>query len=168
MDVFVTSSPDPHNDEYQHSTSDSHVNKFTNTAEESYTGPRTTIYILDSLGLSRSRVSRKLTNYLKLEARDKHYCFNTIKPSTRTIKVNLSQCILSLCTDSFCPKTPIQSNSTDCGVYLLHFAETFIKNFEKISETVALDNSLWQTKDIKLYRSKLKQRIIDYQSTLLP
>ncbi|KAF5340797.1 hypothetical protein D9757_015299 [Collybiopsis confluens] len=82
-----------------------------NTVAEETDVPQTTIYILDSLNGHHPKVAPQLSSYLQHEARERHNCFNIS---------DAVECIV---------KVPQQPNSTDCGVYLLHFAETFVERY---------------------------------------
>ncbi|KAF4590952.1 hypothetical protein EYR40_009549 [Pleurotus pulmonarius] len=72
--------------------------------------PRTYIFTLDSLGTRHTAVYKTLNTYLKLEAKDK-------KDFDLTSEGVGVQALV-----------PYQPNHCDCGVYLLHFAQTFMKD----------------------------------------
>ncbi|KAF5392649.1 hypothetical protein D9757_001076 [Collybiopsis confluens] len=82
-----------------------------NAVAEETDVPQTTIYILDSLNGHHPKVAPRLSSYLQHEARERHNCSNIS---------DAVECIV---------KVPQQPNSTDCGVYLLHFAETFVERY---------------------------------------
>ncbi|KAI0318025.1 hypothetical protein OF83DRAFT_1057564, partial [Amylostereum chailletii] len=68
------------------------------------------IFILDSLGFHHQQEARKLGEYLRRMACQKKKVpwVNTAAPDTVTVPV------------------PRQPNNVDCGIYLLHFARTFV------------------------------------------
>ncbi|KAJ8890436.1 hypothetical protein PR048_009945 [Dryococelus australis] len=74
---------------------------------------RPCILIFDSLsGTSRVRVVATLRDYLRVEfkvkeGREREFSKDTMKGA--------------------CPKVPQQTNFTDCGLYVLQFAEAFFK-----------------------------------------
>ncbi|KAF8908964.1 hypothetical protein CPB84DRAFT_1843311 [Gymnopilus junonius] len=70
--------------------------------------PKTYIFTMDSLGTRHPQAIKRLANYLKMEAQDKKGVQGA-----------------SLAMGKFA-SVPVQPNFCDCGVYLLHFAETFM------------------------------------------
>ncbi|KAG6841694.1 hypothetical protein C0991_007964 [Blastosporella zonata] len=73
-------------------------------------GAKTYIYTFDSLGSKHPQAIKVLTRYLKQEAQDKRKQQYTSTALGRQAQV------------------PVQPNFCDCGLYLLHFAETFISD----------------------------------------
>ncbi|KAG1748716.1 hypothetical protein EDB19DRAFT_222400 [Suillus lakei] len=71
---------------------------------------RTWIFTLDSLGSRHPQAQKVLRYWLKAEAKDKRQ-----RDEVRLAEVKLAQ-------------VPSQPNFADCGVYLLHFAKTFLSN----------------------------------------
>ncbi|EIN12536.1 hypothetical protein PUNSTDRAFT_97302 [Punctularia strigosozonata HHB-11173 SS5] len=80
--------------------------------------PTTSIFIFDSLRSAHPKAVRILSRYLELEARDKKQIENTSKPRAQVAQV------------------PVQPNSCDCGVYLLHFAKTFMEDPERFAALI--------------------------------
>ncbi|KAG8936385.1 hypothetical protein FRC02_002609 [Tulasnella sp. 418] len=113
---------------------------------------KTAIYILDSLNLPHSPAIRNLKNWLKSEAEDKKG-FD---------KTGLREAAGSNCQALY------QPNSVDCGVYLLHFAETFIKDPPKFVEafnTKSLKEHakraiFWEKDQLDTKREDLKNLIL--------
>ncbi|KAG2155898.1 uncharacterized protein EDB93DRAFT_1128735 [Suillus bovinus] len=70
----------------------------------------TWIFTLDSLGSRHPQAQKVLRHWLKAEAKDKQQL-----DEVRLAEVKLAQ-------------VPSQPNFADCGVYLLHFAKTFLSN----------------------------------------
>lgn len=118
----------------------------------------TKIYIFDSLGLaSRGKgltVINKLRTYLQLEAEDK------LKRAT-----NKSSC------HGHVVKVPQQENYTDCGCFLLQFAEEFFKgipsNISNKIEEEHNDMSDWFPSSVaqcrrELMRKRVEQLAHDY------
>ena len=68
---------------------------------------------MDSLGNAHPKALSRLNEYLQEEAKDKKGVSN---PSSALMKKAL---------------VPAQPNFCDCGLYLLHFAQTFISDPEK-------------------------------------
>ncbi|KAG5646528.1 hypothetical protein DXG03_003295 [Asterophora parasitica] len=76
------------------------------------TASETTTYIFtfDSLGSRHPQAIKQLSRYLKKEAEDKMKRMDTSDPVGKQALV------------------PVQPNYSDCGLYLLHFAKTFISD----------------------------------------
>ncbi|KIY71726.1 cysteine proteinase [Cylindrobasidium torrendii FP15055 ss-10] len=72
----------------------------------------TVIFTLDSLGGKHPKVQRALAEYLRLEAKDKLHIDTTSRPVPKQAAV------------------PVQPNFSDCGLYLIHFAATFVQQPE--------------------------------------
>ena len=100
---------------------------------------RARIFLLDSLGVEHPQPRRILAQYLLQEAHDKkHIPEGSINdPSMKqwfkehtaghNVKANkLYSCVNCSITAAF--QVPVQPNHCDCGVYLIHFAETFLSN----------------------------------------
>jgi Ulp1 family protease len=89
---------------------------------------RTYIFTFDSLGGQHPKVIRELSEYLKMEALDKKKIVITGKVGSKSVPV-CSQAIFSATSffDSFL-QVPAQPNFCDCGIYLLHLAQTFMSN----------------------------------------
>lgn len=87
----------------------------------------TWIFTLDSLGSRHPQAQKVLRYWLKAEAKDKQQL-----DEVRLAEVKLAQ----VCSPVFQKKAllnaplqvPSQPNFADCGVYLLHFAKTFLSN----------------------------------------
>ncbi|KAG8907090.1 hypothetical protein FRB99_005345 [Tulasnella sp. 403] len=77
---------------------------------------KTWIYIMDSLGGRHPTVTHNLKMWLRQEAEDKMKITETGDVQGRNVPV------------------PYQPNHTDCGVYLLHFAEVFVKKPNEVIE----------------------------------
>ncbi|KAG2009837.1 sentrin-specific protease, variant 2 [Coprinopsis cinerea AmutBmut pab1-1] len=74
--------------------------------------PNTTyVFTLDSLGTPHTHASNQLAKYLKLEAKDK----KGIETEVKVIQRRQAY-------------VPTQPNYCDCGLYLLHLAQTFVSN----------------------------------------
>ncbi|KAJ3847719.1 hypothetical protein EV368DRAFT_87421 [Lentinula lateritia] len=93
-------------------------------ASEPTTRSRPMIFTFDSLGTQHPHVIDILVIYLQLEARDKKRLDNTTKSRGRNIPI------------------PTQPNLLDCGIYMLHFAQVFVKEAEYLS-------TITQTKGIR-------------------
>ncbi|KAG5654258.1 hypothetical protein H0H81_005501 [Sphagnurus paluster] len=87
----------------------------------SSSAPETTTYIFtfDSLGSKHPQAIRQLRKYLKKEAEDKLGKTNTSEAQGKQAQV------------------PVQPNFCDCGLYLLHFAETFMSDPSKYSKLIS-------------------------------
>lgn len=72
--------------------------------------PLTYIFTMDSLGGRHPAAIKRLQKYLHLEAEDK-------RKLSKTSEARGKQAIV-----------PVQPNFCDCGLYLLHFAETFVND----------------------------------------
>jgi Ulp1 family protease len=83
------------------------------------------ILILDSLGGEHSDVQMLLSNYLKAEAMSKNESLSTLEPYAEDVKVSIDLALMS-CTHPPCQGVPHQTNSYDCALYLIHFADMFL------------------------------------------
>ncbi|KAG1884985.1 hypothetical protein F4604DRAFT_1974381 [Suillus subluteus] len=100
---------------------------------------RTWIFTLDSLGSRHPQAQKVLRYWLKAEAKDKQQ-FDEVRPA----EVKLAQ-------------VPSQPNFADCGVYLLHFAKTFL------SDPVHYFNLIHQSKKI----CPAEQRKLDWDEAVV-
>ncbi|KAG8919006.1 hypothetical protein FRC01_001528, partial [Tulasnella sp. 417] len=123
--------------------------------EPQVTGPaeQTYIFILDSLGSKHPSVFSTLREWLFLEAQDKRK--EEIPKSANNGKY---------------VKVPYQPNHVDCGVYLLHFAETFIAKADQIisltlntrkMDDASLRDSIFDKEVLKKKRAMFKDRVIE-------
>lgn len=124
-------------------------------AEELYESsagqPQTHIITLDSLGGPHKQAVNQLAKYLRLEAKDKK---GIDQPSSATGLV---------------AAVPTQPNFCDCGVYLLHLAQTFMKNPQHYFQmTLASSNKKaahsarrldWNDSEVGQFRENMARRI---------
>ncbi|KAJ2935153.1 hypothetical protein H1R20_g1949, partial [Candolleomyces eurysporus] len=112
---------------------------------------RTYVLTLDSLGTGHKHAARVLANYLRHEAKDKKGVESEAPIDSRQVHV------------------PTQPNFCDCGVYLLHLAQTFISDTtfymdQVFATTAKTPNSerqtLWKDEEVPLMREGLKKRIL--------
>ncbi|RXW24491.1 hypothetical protein EST38_g1338 [Candolleomyces aberdarensis] len=112
---------------------------------------RTYVLTLDSLGTGHKHAARVLATYLRHEAKDK--------------KGIESEVLI----DSMQVHVPTQPNFCDCGVYLLHLAQTFISDTTFYMDQVFLTTAktpnsarqtLWKDEEVPLMREGLKKRIL--------
>ncbi|KIY45203.1 hypothetical protein FISHEDRAFT_6387, partial [Fistulina hepatica ATCC 64428] len=78
----------------------------------------TVIMTLDSLGSSHRRAVNVIDNYLRLEADDKKRRVHEVLRSTTSKVAQASG------------QVPLQPNYFNCGIYVLHFIETFLTDPE--------------------------------------
>ncbi|KAG0301391.1 hypothetical protein BGZ98_008401 [Dissophora globulifera] len=107
------------------------------------------ILCLDSLGGSHSSVFSVLRSYLQQELL-----------SRKGIAMNLTSKEI---TGKFSSKCPKQDNLWDCGVYLLHFTEVFLRNPAALTDAIvnrADDKALWSLPEIASKRAKYKDIVI--------
>lgn len=111
---------------------------------------RTWIFTLDSLGSRHPQVQKVLRYWLKAEAKDKRQ-----RDEVRLAEVKFAQ-------------VPSQPNFADCGVYLLHFAKTFLNNpvhyFDLIHQSKKIYPAEqrkidWNEGEVQHYRKNLIARI---------
>lgn len=79
----------------------------------------TYVVVFDSLGCSHGPVKTVLRDYLRLEARDKHHV-----PDDTDLRLLGDPVHIDV-------SVPEQTNSCDCGVYLLHYFERFFSDPHK-------------------------------------
>ncbi|KAK0221966.1 hypothetical protein IW262DRAFT_1377165 [Armillaria fumosa] len=114
--------------------------------------PSTYIFTMDSLGSRHPRVISVLGNYLRLEAIDKKGIEASSKPIGKQALV------------------PVQPNFCDCGIYLIHFAQTFMSDptryFSIITARKGSDNmqkdrkAVWKAEDIGGMRENLSDQLL--------
>ncbi|KAK0503878.1 hypothetical protein EDD18DRAFT_479754 [Armillaria luteobubalina] len=112
----------------------------------------TYIFTMDSLGSRHPRVISVLGNYLRLEAIDKKGIEASSKPIGKQALV------------------PVQPNFCDCGIYLIHFAQTFMSDptryFSIITARKGSDNMqkdrkvVWKAEDIGGMRENLSDQLL--------
>ncbi|KAI0926679.1 hypothetical protein AcV5_007405 [Taiwanofungus camphoratus] len=100
----------------------------------------TYIFIFDSLGSKHPQAIKTLTRYLQLEAKDKKGLDSTSQAQGKGALV------------------PSQPNYCDCGVYVLHFVRTFLKDPLRYSELIL-------TTKAKGYPAE--QRKVDWEGTVV-
>ncbi|EGO24014.1 hypothetical protein SERLADRAFT_470630 [Serpula lacrymans var. lacrymans S7.9] len=111
--------------------------------------PVTCVFTLDSLGSRHPQALKTLKQYLKMEAKDKKNAGECREPFGKNALV------------------PMQPNYCDCGVYLLHFAMTFMKDPERHCRNVREKKSssgverkvVWEESDVGSFRENLASRI---------
>ncbi|KAG8972431.1 hypothetical protein FRC05_010024 [Tulasnella sp. 425] len=117
-------------------------------------GEQTHIFILDSLGSKHPSVFNTLREWLSLEAehKRKEKIPKAAAASGKYVKV------------------PYQPNHVDCGVYLLHFAETFVAKADEIitltlntrkMDDASLRDKIFDKDVLKKKRAMLKDRVIE-------
>ncbi|KAK0188169.1 hypothetical protein F5146DRAFT_1141619 [Armillaria mellea] len=114
--------------------------------------PSTYIFTMDSLGSRHPRVISVLGNYLRLEAIDKKGIEASSKPIGKQALV------------------PVQPNFCDCGIYLIHFAQTFMSDparyFSIITARKGSDHmqkdrkAVWKAEDIGGMRESLSDQLL--------
>ncbi|KAK0464630.1 uncharacterized protein EV420DRAFT_1638178 [Desarmillaria tabescens] len=115
--------------------------------------PSTYIFTMDSLGSRHPRVITVLGNYLRLEAIDKKGIENSSKPIGKQALV------------------PVQPNFCDCGIYLIHFAQTFMSDPARYCSIITApkgkDNLqkdrkvVWKAEDIGGMRENLRDQLLE-------
>ncbi|KAF9021077.1 hypothetical protein BDZ89DRAFT_1201013 [Hymenopellis radicata] len=103
-------------------------------AEQAPSRKPTTILTLDSLGSPHPKAVNILAAYLCMEAQDKLQMANTSKAVGKSASV------------------PVQPNFCDCGLYLIHFVETFMSDpdhYFDVSHAVCILASIF-AKTVKL------------------
>merc|ERR550539_2105649 len=78
--------------------------------------------VLDSLGSPHSNAVKRIRSYLEYEYLTREKTFLTFQKDKMMLN---------------CPVVPLQPNSCDCGIYLLHYAQLIFKE-----PSVVLENSL--------------------------
>jgi len=115
--------------------------------------PQTYIFTLDSLGTRHPQAIKVLKHYLASEAKDKR---NFDEAEVRDAVGKQVQ-------------VPVQPNTWDCGIYLLHFVKVFMSApsefLERILSTRGTMPSserkvMWQDHEIPQFRDYLKSRIV--------
>ncbi|KAF9077524.1 hypothetical protein BDP27DRAFT_1311195 [Rhodocollybia butyracea] len=111
---------------------------------------KTIIFTLDSLGHKHPKAIGTLGKYLQLEANDKKNFDNAIKPGGRMLSV------------------PTQPNFCDCGVYLIHFAQVFVKKAEYFANLSAQKKGTrssndrqadWEGERLNGLREELREKV---------
>ncbi|KAJ1973494.1 hypothetical protein H4R34_005058, partial [Dimargaris verticillata] len=105
------------------------------------------IFILDSLGLHHPMVFRILNSYLRLEAETKQ----------KTVVVPKLQGAYA--------KVPLQTNHCDCGVFVLEYVETFLREptfyLEVMMNRLGGRNAWFQASIIRQKRQTIHKTIVD-------
>ncbi|KAL5524466.1 hypothetical protein ACEPAF_9606 [Sanghuangporus sanghuang] len=111
--------------------------------------PRTIIFCMDSLNGGHPKAMTRLSEYLQEEAKDKKGIANPSPAKTRKATM------------------PIQPNHCDCGLYLLHFAQSFVADPDKYLAAIFLTKrsseenrrALWNIDQVSTMRERMKERI---------
>ncbi|KAE9394894.1 hypothetical protein BT96DRAFT_923228 [Gymnopus androsaceus JB14] len=107
------------------------------------------IFTLDSLGGKHPKVGNVLSKYLQAEAKDK----KTIENPSPALYKNLA--------------VPTQPNFCDCGIYLIHFAQVFVKKaqyFHSLSQKKGPRSSSerqndWEAQQLNGFRKELRLKV---------
>lgn len=100
--------------------------------------PRTYIYTFDSLASKHPQAVKRLGRYLLMEARDKKQLDETTLNEPKGMQAIVGIClfIVRFAWGSVVVQVPDQPNFCDCGIYLLHFAKTFMKDPKLSSDII--------------------------------
>ncbi|KAF9112009.1 hypothetical protein BGX27_004125 [Mortierella sp. AM989] len=107
------------------------------------------IICLDSLGGSHPNVFSVLRSFLQQELL-----------SRKGISMTLTSKDI---TGKFSSKCPKQDNLSDCGVYLLHYTEVFLRNPTALLDAIVNrtdDKSLWSLNELATKRAKYKDIVV--------
>ncbi|KAF8798789.1 cysteine proteinase [Phlegmacium glaucopus] len=114
--------------------------------------PKTYIFTFDSLGSRHPQAIKRLSAYLKMEAQDKKQLLNTSSAEGKSALV------------------PVQPNLSDCGIYLLHLAQTFMSDPAHYCRMILAQKSKsvtnperqleWDDHQVKGRREDLAARIV--------
>ncbi|KAI9465452.1 hypothetical protein BJY52DRAFT_1244097 [Lactarius psammicola] len=115
--------------------------------------PKTYIFTFDSLGSKHPQAVKRLSKYLLMEAHDKKQRIDDTLTEPKGMQ-------------AFVPR---QKNYCDCGLYLLHFAKTFMKDPKLSSEIIQnrsspqrgrrVTHEHWDDAPASSYRDELTARI---------
>ena len=97
-------------------------------------GANTYIFTFDSLGGSHRLAVERLSSYLRMEAKSKKGSEVTSEVHSMAASVCFMSFLVLLLTP--CPQVPQQPNDCDCGIYLIHFAQTFLSDPEKYANII--------------------------------
>ncbi|KAI0004477.1 hypothetical protein BJV74DRAFT_377469 [Russula compacta] len=116
--------------------------------EEATKHPRTYIFTFDSLASKHPQAVKRLSRYLLMEAHDK----KQLAEDTLTEPKGMQAIV------------PAQPNYCDCGIYLLHFAKTFMKDPKLSSDIIRnkgrrVPHEHWDGASAGSYREELAARI---------
>lgn len=117
------------------------------------------VFVFDSVRTSHASVKTVLRDYLRLEARDKGHVAPDIDVRNLGDMVHIDV------------RVPEQPNSSDCGIYLLHFFERFFSNPTYFVD-VALESrrgtatstrvhSAWEGDHIEARRGEWRKLVLD-------
>ncbi|KZT28340.1 cysteine proteinase [Neolentinus lepideus HHB14362 ss-1] len=112
--------------------------------------PSTYIFTLDSLNAPHKQVINVLTRYLHWEAKDK----KGLEETSTAVGIQAH--------------VPLQPNYCDCGLYLLHFAKTFMKDPDRASRLIRSKKkgtdlerrTDWEAQNVGEFRDELSARIL--------
>jgi len=121
--------------------------------EQATEHPRTYIYTLDSLASKHPQAVKRLSRYLLMEAHDKKQLAEDALTEPKGMQAIV----------------PHQPNYCDCGIYLLHFVKTFMKDPKTSSDIIRnrkspqkgrrVPHEHWDGASVGNYREELTTRI---------
>ena len=113
--------------------------------------PRLSITLLDSLGNyhRKSRIVTRLKKFFQQE-------WNAKKPGE---PMTFSMDKLELLT----PKTPIQTNSSDCGVYMLMFAQFYLQQYQTVPIEQMFSPTIFSPADVEAKRVEMTSLLLQLQ-----
>jgi len=104
---------------------------------------RTYVFTFDSLGGRHPQAVKKLASYLKMEAKDKKNIDETGVVLGKTALVRLVRPSKKIPLNPAEKKVPSQGNFCDCGIYLLHFAQTFLSDAKNYANVILVRFLSW-------------------------
>ncbi|KAF9454782.1 cysteine proteinase [Macrolepiota fuliginosa MF-IS2] len=116
------------------------------------TQPRTKVFIMDSLGNRHPQAMKQLSKWLELEAMDKKK-IETVTPAVAKMA-----------------PVPVQPNYCDCGLYILHFAVTFMSDPQRYCQIIMTKErpsmterqADWKDASVSTMRDELRHKILTF------
>ncbi|GAA5854949.1 hypothetical protein JCM9279_003583 [Rhodotorula babjevae] len=106
------------------------------------------ILTFDSLGAPHKQVANRVKDYLRREAASKRGVTDTSWERAEAVRVEVPQ----------------QPNSCDCGLYLLHFVETFFKNPQLLTDTAVSAHLAAKSKTKDKGKKDLSKKEVESQA----
>eukprot|EP00924_Labyrinthula_sp_SR-Ha-C_P008459 snap_masked-scaffold_32-processed-gene-0.7-mRNA-1 protein AED:1.00 eAED:1.00 QI:0/0/0/0/1/1/4/0/726 len=117
------------------------------------------IWVFDSMYGSQSRVVRQIKDYL----REEYFVQNEVQEDEREEYCKYFEKPLLM---GKTPTVPTQTNSYDCGLFVVFYVEKFLKVFFKTNNYEAITKSWFKRDKVEKYRGSMREKLMELKKEL--